>query len=353
MTMILKGLVVVPGAIAPSPSGEGAGMRRIANRPIICHVIDALVGAGAREVAIVVPPRSLAQTQRHIEEDRENSARVSYLRQSGRGHLAADLDAVAAFVGDDYAIAHRADGLLGQRLAPLDKLIPDGSDELVLMLHRSADERDRLHPATQRLLGVAELNGSPSRIALAGICLFGPGVLKRAAWMAQDPRVEQTIATVVEQLVSAGTTLGTTFVRSWRRYDGDPNDLLELNRIVLDQLTPDCDPSDRDENHFEGRVIIDTTAEVRASTVVGPSIIGANARITNSFIGPYTSIGPGAEIEGAEIVRSIVSEGARIMNVGGRIEASTIGRGASILRDFRLPRAMRLHVGQGVEVAFS
>ena len=63
---------------------------------------------------------------------------------------------------------------------------------------------------------------------------------------------------------------------------------------------------------------------------------------------------PGAlSSEGAEIERSIISDGARIMHVGGRIEASTVGRSARIFRDFALPRAMRLHVGDGVELALN
>ena len=73
--------------------------------------------------------------------------------------------------------------------------------------------------------------------------------------------------------------------------------------------------------------------------------------MTSSYIGPYTAIGANTEIEGVEIVHSIVSEGVQIKHVSGRIERSTIGRRASIFRDFRLPRAMRLHVGEGVEVA--
>ena len=86
---------------------------------------------------------------------------------------------------------------------------------------------------------------------------------------------------------------------------------------------------------------------------MGPSIIGAGARISNSFVGPYTSIGARAEIEGAEVERSIIADGARIMHVSGRIEGSTIGQRASIFRDFALPRGIRLHVGANAEMAFS
>ena len=107
------------------------------------------------------------------------------------------------------------------------------------------------------------------------------------------------------------------------------------------------------DNRIEGRVGIHPTAELRSSVIVGPSIIGPGARISNSLVGPYTSIGARAELEGAEVERSIVAEGARIMHVGRRIEGSTIGQRASIFRDFALPRGIRLQVGANAEMAFS
>ena len=100
-------------------------------------------------------------------------------------------------------------------------------------------------------------------------------------------------------------------------------------------------------------MVIDPSAEVTDSIILGPCIIGAGARVADSYIGPYTSIGAGAEIEGAEIVRSIVAEKVRILHVSGSIEGSTIGRGANIFRDFGLPRAMRLHVGEDAAVALN
>ena len=56
-------------------------------------------------------------------------------------------------------------------------------------------------------------------------------------------------------------------------------------------------------------------------------------------------------IEGVEIERSIISPCARVMHVGARVVSSLVGRGAHVFRDFSLPRAMRLQVAEGDEVA--
>ena len=158
---------------------------------------------------------------------------------------------------------------------------------------------------------------------------------------------------VAEWLARQGHQPHVGFVQTWRQYRGNSLDLLELNRLVLDHHAPEAEPVDTGDNRIEGRVSIHPTAQLTSSVIVGPSIIGAGARISNSFVGPYTSIGARAEIEGAEVERSIIADGARIMHVSGRIEGSTIGQRASISRDFALPRGIRLHVGANAEMAFS
>ncbi len=42
---------------------------------------------------------------------------------------------------------------------------------------------------------------------------------------------------------------------------------------------------------------------------------------------------------------------ASVLHVGGRLVASIVGRHARVFRDFSVPRALRLQVGDGDEVA--
>ena len=90
---------------------------------------------------------------------------------------------------------------------------------------------------------------------------------------------------------------------------------------------------------------------VKSSVIVGPVIIGEETTISDSYIGPHTAIGDRVQIEGAELERSIVHADASVIHVGGRLVASVVGRRAKVFRDFSVPRALRLHVGDGDEVA--
>jgi glucose-1-phosphate thymidylyltransferase len=192
-----------------------------------------------------------------------------------------------------------------------------------------------------------------SRSALAGALILGPGALHLAS---RTPHTSGggtlALSSIADQIIPEGGRLFTQRV-CWRRYIGDPLDLLELNRMILDQLIGDSELHEGRDNKIEGRVLIHPSATIRSSVILGPVIIGPRACIDNAYVGPYTAIGPDVHIEGAEIARSIILDGARIMHVRERIEASTIGRGARIFRDFALPRAMRLHISEGDELVLN
>jgi glucose-1-phosphate thymidylyltransferase len=81
--------------------------------------------------------------------------------------------------------------------------------------------------------------------------------------------------------------------------------------------------------------------------------IGPDARLVETYVGPYTSIGAGVELEGVEIEHSIVLPRAQIRYPGRRIEASLVGERAQIGRDYTLPSALRLRVGPGADIQLS
>jgi glucose-1-phosphate thymidylyltransferase len=84
--------------------------------------------------------------------------------------------------------------------------------------------------------------------------------------------------------------------------------------------------------------------------VRGPAIIGKGARIEDAYIGPFTSIGDGVVVRGSEVEHSILLEGARVADVGGRIESSLIGRNVSIYRTSSKPRSFNFMLGDQSEV---
>lgn len=353
ISMTLKGVLVVPpGALARRKS-EHPATHRIANRPLIWHELESLAAAGASEVAVVAGDAVIEELRECVDRAGSLAVKPRYFPATGRWDLLDGLIAVEPLIGADPAVVHCGGGLLGQPPRPLTDAIDEHAPNLTLLIHHCADSSDRPEPWIEQLLGVSQLTSSRTHLALAGVCLFGPGGLRQACDTARCDAEDVQLIEIAQSLASRDRTVEAHIIPSWRRYDGDPHDLLELNRMVLDRQPPVAEQYPPGDNRVEGRVVIHPTAQVASSVLIGPSIIGARARLTNSYIGPYTSIGADAEIEGAEIVRSIVSDGARIMHIAERIEGSTIGRRSNVLREFGLPRALRLHVGERVHVSFN
>jgi glucose-1-phosphate thymidylyltransferase len=125
--------------------------------------------------------------------------------------------------------------------------------------------------------------------------------------------------------------------------------MLEANRLVLEEIERRIE-GELHETRVEGRVAIEPTARLERSVVRGPAIIGAGARITDSYVGPYTSIAAECEVTGSEIEHSILLEGASISDLGTRMEASLLGRNVKLARGEEMPKTMRMIVGDNSEI---
>ena len=350
-----KGIIMVsPATSSGGPwldATRATSLQRVANRPILAHVLDALAAAGVDEIAVLTPPDLAQEITLYIESQRPPSVEVCCLAYDCQTEPAEALHAITRFAGDAPTIIHRADGLLGQPLAPFLELLSEDQTDLVVFVAQGARNADPLGPAAQRMLRVADFDPAKAALGMAGVCILAPRVLGQ---LRHDETFsgELDLGVIAESLLAyEDRRVQTRVVREWRAFAGDTRDLLDMNRAVLDTLDERASAVQGDGNRFEGKVFIDPTALVTSSVICGPVIVGAGAHIADSYIGPHTSIGERVNMEGAEIERSVVFEGASILHVGGRLVASVVGREARIFRDFSMPRAMRLQVGDGDEVA--
>ncbi len=92
-------------------------------------------------------------------------------------------------------------------------------------------------------------------------------------------------------------------------------------------------------------VTVERGAEIINSVVRGPAIIGEDARLINSYIGPFTSIYHDTIVENSEIEHSIVLDHSRIVNVPSRIEDSIIGRDVEVTYSPIKPKAYKMTLG--------
>ncbi len=139
-------------------------------------------------------------------------------------------------------------------------------------------------------------------------------------------------------------------VSGWWKDTGQLADMLEANRLVLEEIEPRIDGEADAESKVEGRVAIEAGATLERSVVRGPAVIGAGARIVDSYVGPYTSIDADVQIVGSEVEHSILLAGSSLEGLATRLEASLLGRNVRIARGESMPKTLRMIVGDNSEI---
>ena len=327
-----------------------AALLSLANRSLLQHALEWLAAAGVQSAVVVVPEAMASEARRAAGPSRSDIA-VEWLEQLPSEHPPDTLTAVAGFLEGEPFVLHLADSLARENLASLmsDRCVED-LDALVLVQDDAVPERDRVVD-----LGLRLERGDPGlhlrRSVPAGVAVLGAGALEAVS--ALDPAGVRGLEHVATRLRELGGTVRTCPVRKWWRFKEGAAALLAGNRFALEQLRPDFEGACVINSDIQGAVVAHATARIESSTVRGPAIIGPHAHMRDAYVGPYTSIGEQVRIEGAEIEHSVVLDGASITHLMDRLEACIVGRDARIFRDFRLPRAMRLEVGEGATISLT
>ena len=189
-----------------------------------------------------------------------------------------------------------------------------------------------------------------SNLALVGVYMFGPQIFDSVKRIKPSFRQELEITDAIQDLIDHGLTVTPHLVEGWWKDTGKLEDMLEANRLVLDTFERRIEGTCDAESRVEGKVIIEAGAVIEHSVVRGPAIIGARARITRAYVGPFTSIMNDVTIRESEIEHSIVLEGSVIQDLSTRVADSLIGKNVKITRLPLKPSAYRFMLGDNSEV---
>ena len=315
----------------------------VANRPLIAHALDWLGDGGIRDVAIIASDRIAERAWEAAGDDFDRSFRTSWLHQFPGESLGESFQALRGFVQDEPFVLHLADSLARDSFARVlgDSEVHDMG--AVFLTHGSA-------PSLAPVVDLTSRRCTHSGNA-AGVAVMGGGVLATTA--AVDGRPGSELSELADHLTGIGGDVEFRSAAPWWRFRDATDVRVEGNHFALERLQGAPVDAELSDSRVQGPVQIDASARLISSTVRGPAVIGPGVCLDSAYVGPFTSIGPNVLIEGAEIENSIVLAGASVTHLSTRLEASIIGPGARIFTDFRLPRAMRLNVGRGAEVAIT
>lgn len=349
----MKALILSGGhgtRLRPITHSQQKQLIPVANKPILFYPMADVIEAGAEEIGIILGPNrdQVMDAVKSAEWDVD----IEFIYQGEPKGLAHTILVAQKFLGDEEFIMYLGDNIIkGGITQHAERFRSLGPDAMVLLTQVDDPQR----------FGVADLDANgkvkrlvekpkvpPSNFALAGIYFFNPVIIDACKSIRPSWRNELEITDAIQWLIESGHKVEASVVDGWWKDTGKAEDILEANRLILDEVKPRCD-GELEGSRVFGRAVIGQGSTIKNSTVKGPCIIGKDCRIIGSYIGPYTAINDGCAIEGTEIEDSVIMGGCSILRAG-RILESLIGKNVRIQENDGRPAGNRFVVGDNSEI---
>jgi glucose-1-phosphate thymidylyltransferase len=373
----LKGLILSGGKgtrLRPITHTSAKQLVPVANKPVLFYGIEAMAEAGIEEVGIIIAPETGPEIEAAAGAGERFGVRITYIVQDEPLGLAHAVLTAERFLKDSPFVMYLGDNLLQGGISELvTAFVANEPDALILLTQVPDPENygvaelappDRPNapdsagaadpnapaPGPGRVIRLVEKPAQPKTdLALVGVYMFTAAIHEAARAIEPSPRGELEITDAIQHLVDVGLRVEPHVVVGWWKDTGRLEDMLEANRLILDNMSERVE-GELVDSQVEGRVVIERGARLERTTVRGPAIIGADARLTDCYVGPYTAIGEGCAIASAEVEHSILLAGSSVCDLDGRMESSLLGRNVTVRRSEGQPRAYRFMVGDNSDI---
>lgn len=349
----MKGLILSGGKgtrLYPLTYTRAKQLIPVANKPVLVRVIEAIHEAGVCEIGIVVG-HTAPEIRSALGDGAQWDVSLTYIQQDSPDGLAHAVKISREFLRDDPFVMFLGDNVIQGGISQLirDFASSDWNSQIVL---KEVDNPSAYGVAKLRADGsIAQLiekpANPPSNLALVGIYMFDRHVFEAVDAIQPSARGEYEITDAIQWLVDHGRRVFAHVHRGWWIDTGKPTDMLEANSYVLEEIEPyiaNCAEVD-DSSSVDARVTLQAGARIINSVLRGPTIIGKDSVVENSYIGPFTSIYHNCQISNCEIERSIILENSRVCDIDATLRDSLIGRNAAIHRRASKPTGTKMNLG--------
>ena len=329
--MVKKFSAIVPVAgagtrLKPHTNTYPKVLLTVGHKPILGHILDQLLRLGRPKVYLIV-----GQMGEKIQDYVSRSypgLEVEYIEQrkpKGLGHA---ISLTAGRVTGPVFI------LLGDTILSADmRQFVDFSEDKIGV--REVDDPSRFGVVETKggyVFRLAEKPKKPrSRLAIVGAYSFADSAklyrsLENVILAGKTTDGEIQLTDALSDMIRLGSKIRPVQIDGW--YDcGKPSALLAANRHILSG---------------RGAPLLKS---LPGCLIIPPVYAAPDAKVSNSIIGPYVSVGAGAEIRGSVISDTIINENAVIQNV--LLENSLIGPTASLSG-----LKQQVNIGEDSEISF-
>ncbi len=354
----MKALVLAGGAgtrLRPITHTSAKQLLPVANKPVLFYGLESIRDAGLTDVGIIVGDTAPA-IREAVGDGSAFGLDVTYIQQDAPLGLAHAVLISREFLGADDFVMYLGDNFIVGGISPFIDEFRASQPDAQIMLTKVPDPRQfgvAIVDELGQVVGLEEKPAQPkSDLALVGVYMFTSSVHEAVRSLKPSPRGELEITEAIQWLIDHGRKVAHTTISGYWKDTGNVTDMLEVNRLVLETIEPRQSGVVHPGCDLIGRIVIESGAQISASRIVGPAIIGARTQVVNSYIGPFTSVAEDCTVADSEIAYSILLRGASVSGAG-RIETSIIGREAEVTPAPRVPKIHRLILGDHSQVQIS
>ncbi|MFP3144478.1 MAG: glucose-1-phosphate thymidylyltransferase [Caldisphaera sp.] len=315
---------------------------KVAGKPVSQWVIEQLKKANISDIIMILGDNNPQKVVEYYGDGSKFEVKIKYIYQGKARGLADAIYRAKNLVGEKFLV------YLGDNIVPynLSKLVDFKGSASILLA--KVQNPYRFGVAIIKEGKIAKLIEKPkepiSDYALVGVYAFTREIFDVIENLKPSPRNELEITDAIQGLLDRNREIYYDIVDGWWKDTGTPEDILEANMVLLDEFNQRSIKGISNGSSIDGRVTVEEGAQVFNSRVIGPTFIGYNSIIKDSYIGPYTMIGDSCNIENSDIENSVILDGSNISGVS--LRDSLIGQSSKILRINKRPIAMRFIIGE-------
>ena len=268
----------------------------IANKPMSQYCVETLVRAGIIDIAFIIGGVGSNKVKDHYGSGEKFGAKFTYIKQDFPKGIAHAISLCRDFVKNEKFVVFLGDNIIQREI-----------NEYVLNFQRSNVEASLLlcEVDNPSQFGIAEIeNGKikkitekpknpPTNLAVTGIYFLTPHIFDIIAKLKPSWRDELEIADALQMLIEEKKEINYEIITDFWKDTGTPNDIIEANRIILENMVELFKGTKDDGVIIEGKVIVGEETIIKSGVkIIGPAIIGKRCVIEGgTTIGKNTSVG--------------------------------------------------------------
>ena len=213
-------------------------MLPIANKPMLMYGFDQLRSAGIKQIGVILGPLHEG-IREALGDGSQFGVNITYIDQPDPRGIAHAVLISRDFLKNSPFIVHLGDNLLKDNIPELAREFLESRADAMVVLSRVQDP-SRFGVVEMRNGRIVKLLEKPkqylSDLALAGVYFFKPTIFSAIESLRPSWRNELEITDAIQNLLDKGGRIVFHEVSGWWKDTGRPEDILEANRLVLDDL---------------------------------------------------------------------------------------------------------------------